>query len=577
MLEVPNIAVPIGRIDPTDPASEGREVRLGAARRLGLKARDINEVRVLRRSIDARRGHEVRFIYTAAVSLHGGRTAGRAVLAGLRRRGRVHDATYWDDKPVAWPAASGTQLDAPPVVVGAGCAGLFCALALAEAGLRPLLVERGDDAERRMQHVARFNGTGRLDTESNIQFGLGGAGTFSDGKLSTGTKSPLHRLVLETFVRAGAPDQILIDAKPHIGSDLLPGIVGQMVARIRELGGEVRFRCRLTGLVTEDGPSGRRVTAVRLLERGEEPTGPQPILEDAAFDIAPGVEREEVVAASGVVLATGHSARDVFELLRDAGVELERKTFAMGVRIEHLQRDIDECQYGPAAGNPLLGAAPYKLVTRVPGGRSAYSFCMCPGGEVVAAASEAWGVVTNGMSLWARDGLNANSGLLVNVNPADLPGDDPLAGVALQRECEQAAYREGGGAFVAPAQLVGDFLRRQPSSGPGNVQPTYPRGVAWGTIDGCLPDYVVGTLRANLPLMAKKLRCFADPDAVLTGVETRSSSPVRVVRTADGQATRIQGLFPSGEGAGYAGGIMSAATDGIETARALVAWLGLAK
>ncbi|MDJ1122194.1 FAD-binding protein [Olsenella sp. YH-ols2217] len=571
MLEVPNIAVHLGRIDVTDPASEAREVRRAAAKRLGLKPRDVNEARVLRRSIDARRGHEVRLIYTAAVSLKGGASAERALLAGLERRHREQDARPWEETVPTWPEAR--PCDARPVVVGAGCAGLFCALALAEAGLRPVLIERGDDVDRRSQHVARFNETGRLDTESNIQFGLGGAGTFSDGKLATGTKSPLHRLVLETFVQAGAPADILVDAKPHVGSDLLPGIVARIVGRIRSLGGEVRFRCRLTGLETAGTGDARRVVGVRVVERGESPSGRQPNIEDAAFDIAPGVEREERIAAGGVVLATGHSARDVFELLRDCGAVLERKTFAMGVRIEHLQAQVDECQYGPAAGNPLLGAAPYKLVSRVAGGRSAYSFCMCPGGEVVAAASEPWGVVTNGMSLSARAGLNANAGLLVNVNPSDLPGEDVLAGVALQRECEQAAYRMGGGAFRAPAQLVGDFLQRVASSGPGHVQPTYPRGVTWGEVDGCLPGYVTDALRANLPLMAKKLRCFADPEAVLTGVESRSSSPVRVVRGPDGQAPTLAGLFPCGEGAGYAGGIMSAATDGIETARSLVAWL----
>ena len=434
-------------------------------------------------------------------------------------------------------------------MVGAGCAGLFCALSLARAGLRPLLVERGDDATRRGQIVSAHNQSGVLDPQSNIQFGVGGAGTFSDGKLQTGTKSPAHRLILKTFVEAGAQKQILWDAKPHVGSDVLPGVVTNILRQIVEAGGEVRTRCRMTGIDVADG----RVTGVTLVSQGED-----------------GAEREERVAASDVVLATGHSARDVFEMLRDRNVAMERKTFAMGVRIEHLQANVDRALYGPGAGNPALGAAPYKLSEHLPSGRSAFSFCMCPGGFVVSAASEPGGVVTNGMSYSDRAGANANSGLLANVFPDDLPGDDVLAGIALQRRCEQAAFAAGGGDFVAPAQLVGDFLHEQASSAGGEVVPTYPRGVAWGSIDECLPPYIVETLRAAIPRMARKLHGFDADDAVLTGVETRSSSPVRVTRGDDGQSVNVRGLWPVGEGAGYAGGIMSAATDGILAAQKVV-------
>ena len=283
-----------------------------------------------------------------------------------------------------------------------------------------------------------------------------------------------------------------------------------------------------------------------------------------------GLLVEERLRTDALVLACGHSARDVFELLRDLGVALDRKTFAMGVRIEHLQADIDRAQYGPSAGHPALGAAPYKLVAHLPSGRSAYSFCMCPGGYVVAAASEEGGVVTNGMSLAARAGTNANSGLLANVLPSDLPGDDPLAGIELQRQCERAAFEMGGGGYVAPAQLVGDFLRREASSAAGRVRPTSPRGVAWGEVDGCLPPYVAETLREAIPAMARHLRGFDDAEAVLTGVESRSSSPVRVTRGEGFQSVSHAGLFPAGEGAGYAGGIMSAATDGLRVADAVI-------
>ena len=539
MLEVSGIRIPLSKLDGSDE-QEIRACRRALARRLRVSEKDLVRVERRRRSIDARKRDNVQLTFTL-----------RAELAPGARPRLDKNARVVEEVPFTFPAPVARPVDRP-VVVGAGCAGLFCALSLARAGLEPLLVERGEDAARRGETVRRHNETGELDPESNIQFGVGGAGTFSDGKLQTGTKSPAHRLILETFAAAGAQRQILWDAKPHIGSDVLPHVVTDIVRQIEEAGGEVRTRCRMSDLKVSDG----RVRGVTLVT-----TDPD------------GAQREERVAASCVVVACGHSARDVFELLRDRGVTMERKTFAMGVRIEHLQADIDRALYGGAAGHPALGAAPYSLSCHLPSGRSAFSFCMCPGGYVVSAASEAGGVCTNGMSLSDRAGTNANSGLLANVFPDDLPGDDVLAGVELQRSCERAAFAAGGGAYVAPAQLVGDFLQNVPSTAGGRVTPTYPRGVAWGDVAPCLPPYVAETLRSAIPQLGRRLRGFDVRDAVLTGVETRSSSPVRVTRGDDGQSLSVRGLWPVGEGAGYAGGIMSAATDGILAAEKIVASL----
>ena len=536
MIEVSGIRIPLSALDGSDER-ELAACRRALARKLHVRESDIELLERRRRSIDARKRGDVQLTFTL-----------RAELAPGARVRADKGVKLVDERPFTFPAPV-AHTGSRPVVVGAGCAGLFCALSLARAGLEPLLVERGDDAARRAEAVRRHNETGELDVESNIQFGVGGAGTFSDGKLQTGTRSPAHRLILETFVAAGAQRQILWDAKPHVGSDVLPRVVTDIVRQIEEAGGEVRTRCRMSDLDVTGG----RVHSVTLVTTGDD-----------------GVEREERVSASCVVLACGHSARDVFELLRDRGVALERKTFAMGVRIEHLQADIDRALYGPAAGHPALGAAPYGLSCHLPSGRSAFSFCMCPGGYVVSAASERGGVCTNGMSLSDRAGTNANAGLLANVFPEDLPGGDALAGVELQRACERAAFAAGGGAYVAPAQLVGDFLQGVPSSAGGRVRPTYPRGVSWGDVATCLPPYVAGTLRDAIPVLGRRLRGFDAADAVLTGVETRSSSPVRVTRGDDGQSVSVRGLWPVGEGAGYAGGIMSAATDGILAAQKIV-------
>lgn len=554
MIEIRNLSLPLSGGAASGRSYDPRRLSAAVARRLGCKPGEIEVCEVARRSVDARKKSDVHFVATVHVGLTG--ASEDAVIA----RARSKDVVRWAPRPLELPLLpGGLASDAErPVIVGAGCAGLFCALALAEAGCAPLLVERGDDARTRSQAVTRFNEEGVLDPECNIQFGAGGAGTFSDGKLTTGTSSAAIPWVIDAFLAAGAPGDIAWEAHPHIGSNCLPGVVDALVARIRAAGGEVRFRTRMDELVIEDG----RVAGVRLSSTataGSGDTGPA------------GGERTEFVAARHVVLACGHSARDTYAHLREVGVELARKTFAMGVRVEHPQVDVNEAQYGRVAGHPSLPPAEYKLSCHLPDGRGVYTFCMCPGGTVVAAASEAGGVVTNGMSDFARGGRNANAALLANVTPVDLAGDDVLAGVELQRRCEQAAFELGGGDFRAPAQLLGDFLAGRPSAHATDaVRPTYPRGVRWGSVEGALPPYVVEALRAGIPQLSKRMACFGMGEAVLTGVETRSSAPVRIVRGDDRQATRVVGLYPCGEGAGYAGGIMSAATDGIATAQALV-------
>ena len=503
-------------------------LRHRAASVLRISPNDIQTLTILRRSVDARDG--VQFVYTLRVAVKNE----KEVLRRCRSKAvsRVEDKPYRLPRPVAAP-------ELPPVVVGAGPGGLFCALALARCGAKPILLERGKCTEKRKIDVEHFWKTGELDLNSNVQYGEGGAGAFSDGKLNTGTKDLRHRFILETLVAHGAPESILYDAKPHVGTDYLHRTLISLRTELLDLGCDIRFGHRMSDITTENGA----VTAITV-------TSP---------------DGEYTLQTNKLVLALGNSARDTFEMLHAHGVPMEAKPLAVGVRIEHHQSDIDTTQYGEAAGHPRLGAASYKLSCHLDNGHSVFSFCVCPGGEVVAAASEQSRAVTNGMSHYARDGENINGGLLVSVTPEDFPGDGPLAGITFQRQLEECAYTAGGGGFIAPAQRVEDFLAHRASTAPGKVIPTYRPGVHWCDLWEVLPDFVCESLEKALPELDRKLSGFAAPDAVLTAVESRSSCPLRILRDETGQSA-VRGIFPCGEGAGYAGGILSAAADGMKIA-----------
>ena len=502
------------------------------ARILRLPAEDIVSCAVLRRAIDAREG--LTLVYTAAVEVKREDT--------VLRRCRDKRVSRYAPETYALPAAV-TAPEIPPIVVGAGPAGLFAALVLARCGARPIVLERGRPVEQRQADVERFWSGGALDTESNVQFGEGGAGAFSDGKLNTGTRDVRHRFIMETLVRCGAPESILTDARPHVGTDMLHIALRSLRRELTEAGADIRFGARLESVRVADGA----VCGVTVRQDG------------AVYDLP----------ARQVVLALGHSARDTFEMLYQTGLAMEQKPFAMGVRIEHRQADVDAAQYRALAGHPALPPSTYKLSCHLPNGRSAFSFCVCPGGQVVAAASETGRTVTNGMSEYARSGENINGALLVNVTAGDFPSPHPLAGIALQRQVEEAAFALGGGDYRAPCQRVEDFLRGAPSTGAGRVTPSYRPGVVYTDMARCLPPFITETLRLALPVLGKKLKGYDDPDALLTGVETRSSSPVRLVRD-DRYEANIRGIYPCGEGAGYAGGILSAAADGMRCAEKLL-------
>lgn len=500
-----------------------------AARILKVREKDLLSLRILRRSVDAR--EDAALVYTVEAALKDE--------AAVLKRCRSKKVSRLERKPGYLLPPVQPAPAVPPVVVGAGPAGLFAALVLAKAGLRPILLERGRPVEQRKADVERFWSTGVLDPASNVQFGEGGAGAFSDGKLNTGTKDIRHRFILEQLVSCGAPEDILIDAKPHVGTDYLHIALKNLRRELLALGTDIRFGSQLTDLGLRDG---------RLAE----------------ITVA-GQAGAYAIPCRRLVLCPGHSARDTFELLHARGVPMEAKPFAVGVRIEHRQADCDAAQYKQYAGHPGLPASTYKLSCHLPGGRSAFSFCVCPGGEVVAAASEHGRVVTNGMSEFARDRENINGALLVNVTPEDFSGGSPLAGIAFQRNLEEAAYALGGGSYRAPAQRVEDFLAKRPSAGPGRVRPSYRPGVTWADLHQCLPPFVADAIAEALPILGRKLQGYDDPDAVLTAVESRSSSPVRIPRDETYQSA-LRGLYPCGEGAGYAGGILSAAADGMRCA-----------
>jgi uncharacterized FAD-dependent dehydrogenase len=525
------------------------DLRAAIVRRLALADAQLLAFTVFRRAWDARKKSAIVLSYTIDCEVADEGT----VLARLAGDTHVRAAPDTRYRFVAQAPVDFRESGRPrPVVVGFGPCGLFAALVLAQMGFAPIVLERGKPVRERTQDTWGLWRRGVLDPESNVQFGEGGAGTFSDGKLWSQISDPRHltRKVLTEFVKAGAPEEILYVAKPHIGTFRLVSMIEKMRAEIESLGGEIRFRQHVTDLLIEDG----RVRGLVLAD-GEQ------------------------VRADHVVLALGHSARDTFAMLQRRGVALQAKPFSIGFRVEHPQGVIDRARFGPSAGHPILGAADYKLVHHAKNGRSVYSFCMCPGGTVVAATSEIGRVVTNGMSQYSRNERNANAGIVVGVTPEDYrqrPGDDsvdPLDGVAFQRFWESRAFELGGGGYVAPGQLLGDFVRRQASSAFGTVLPSYTPGVRPTdlAVPGreSLPGYALDAIREALPAFERQIRGFAMADAVLTGVETRTSSPLRIPRGPDRQSVNVGGLYPAGEGAGYAGGIMSAGVDGIEVAESV--------
>lgn len=524
MIRVNNLKLPIDYTDFMLKKSICRELR--------INENAISGISLFRRSIDARKKDNVRFIIAADVCLN---TDENKALSRSKSKNVSIANPYCYEIPIHKP------LKQRPIIVGFGPAGMFAGLVLAKAGEKPIIIEQGKDCDSRVKDVESFILTGKLNTQSNIQFGEGGAGTFSDGKLNTGTKDIRARHVLNELNNYGAPDEILYNAKPHIGTDKLREVVKNIRKAIIELGGEVCFETKLVSLITSDN----EIKGIKIENNGA----------------------QSIIETDNVILAIGHSSRDTLKMLYESDIFMEQKAFSVGARIEHLRENIDRSQYGVFAGSKRLGTAYYKLNVQTSNGRGAYTFCMCPGGTVVPAASEENMVCVNGMSEFNRDAVNSNSALLVSVTPEDFKSEHPLAGIDYQRNIERKAYKAGGGNYKAPVQRVEDFLNNRVSSSFGEVKPSYSRGTSFAMMDDILPGYITDSMREAIIGMDKKLKGFSHPDALLAAAETRSSSPVRITRDKDTlHSVSVKGLYPCGEGAGYAGGIVSAAVDGIKCA-----------
>lgn len=525
MIRISNIKLPL---DYTDA-----DILKACAKELRVSVQAIDKAALYRRSIDARRKDSIHYLTSVDLYLN------ISEQAALNRSKSKNAATAEEYKYIPLTPKDKSKR---PLIAGTGPAGLFCALTLAQSGIRPIVIERGSRVEERTKTVNALWENAVLNTECNVQFGEGGAGTFSDGKLNTGTKDGRARKVLTEFAAHGAPEEILYNAKPHIGTDKLKETVKNIREELISLGADIYFDTKLTNIITKDG----LITAAEVEHHGS----------------------RRLIECSEIVLAIGHSARDTFELIYGMGIRIEPKPFSVGARIEHLREHIDRSQYGEASKK--LPAAYYKQSVHLRDGRGVYTFCMCPGGVVVAAQSEPETIVTNGMSEFARDKINSNSALLVSVNPEDIPGDKPLKGMYFQRELEHKAYIAGGGGYSAPVQLAGDFLRGVKSTRLGEVAPSCKPSVSFAGLDDILPGFVTQSMRAAIPMIGSRLRGFGHPDAVLTAVESRSSSPIRIVRDESLQSVSLRGLYPCGEGAGYAGGIVSAAVDGIKVAEKII-------